>query len=143
MKIKSGKIFITLVLVALMGASATSFAAQRAVADTGIAGADLREVEEAQVLAQASVGYASVDELISITTELGKPLPTRPGREISVVASADRQHYIVATTITDGILIRSDDHREPVKCDSYSTECISQLTADPTLVSAAPIWRVY
>jgi hypothetical protein len=145
MKRNPFKLFAVLVIIVIAAGSMTAFAARSAAADTGVAGSDLQQIESSQVLAQSDTGYAtSVADLVSVTTELGNRFPTRPGRALIIVASTDRQHYVSATKLSNGtMLVRGDEHREPVTCTSYSPVCIASLTADSSLINATPVWVTY
>ena len=145
MKIKSFKLIGTLVILVLMVCGANAFVTRIAAAHTVVAAGDLQQIEDFQGLAQADAGYASsVAELVSVTTELSNPFPTRQGRSLIVVASTDRLHFVAATKLPDGkMLVRSDEHREAITCASYTADCIATLTADASLINATPAWEAY
>ena len=145
MKIKSFKLIGTLVILVLMVCGANAFVTRIAAAHTVVAAGDLQQIEDFQGLAQADAGYASsVAELVSVTTEVSNPFPTRPGRRLIVVASSNRQHFVAATKLPDGaMLVRSDEHRNAITCASYTPGCIAAITADPSLINATPSWETY
>ena len=145
MKRNPFRLFMVLVIVVIAAGSASAFVARSAAADTDVAGSDLQQIEAAQILAQSDAGYtSSVADLVSVTTELGSPFPTRPGRALIIVASTDRKHFISATKLSNGaMLVRSDEHREPASCASYTPDCIGAPTTDTSLINATPAWETY
>jgi hypothetical protein len=139
-----GVFAVAAMLVIGIFAATTAFA-QNTAESTAIAGTDLHDIEGAQGLALAVNGYAgSVEELNQNATELGNPLSPRPGRLIAVAASQDKEHYIAAVLLTDGgVIVNSDEHREPVRCEGLTSTCIAAVSSDAGLAAAQPAWVSY
>ena len=142
---KISKLVIMMVLLVIAVSAGSVYLSRTDAAHADVAGDDLGQVATSQIVAEADSGYASsVAELVSVTTELSNPFPTRPGRSLIVVASTDRLHFVAATKLPDGkMLVRSDEHREAITCASYTADCIATLTADASLINATPAWEAY
>jgi len=105
--------------------------------------ADLREVEKAQLLALAVDGLYAASYDTFTSGELGLLIQTGIGSEISYQANESRDHYVMATKLSNGqVLVNSDTHREAVTCESYTLECLTLVTSDPQLMNSAPVWTI-
>jgi hypothetical protein len=64
------------------------------------------------------------------------------GAEVAYRVSESGKDYVFAQSLGESVVVASNTHRYAVKCDHYDAACISQVTSDPTLVNAIPLWNV-